>query len=81
MRLARFPALPLLAALALGVAARAADAVPARLERTVYAMGTSLRIDAEGPSEEGLRQATESAFRRPSSEGPSASMRSDVPIA
>ena len=63
MRFARFPAVPLLAALALGVAARAADAVPARLERTVYAMGTSLRIDAEGPSEEGLRQATESAFR------------------
>src|SRR5262252_1633146 len=63
MRFARFPALTLLTALVLGGSARAADAAPARLERTVYAMGTSLSIDAEGPSAEGLREVTEAAFR------------------
>jgi thiamine biosynthesis lipoprotein len=63
MRSARFSAVPLLTVLVVGGPSRAADPVPARLERTVYAMGTSLRIDAEGPSADGLRAATEAAFR------------------
>jgi thiamine biosynthesis lipoprotein len=60
--LARFPAVVLVSALAAG-AAWAADPVPARLERSVYAMGTRLSIEAEGPSPEALQQATEAAFR------------------
>jgi len=35
----------------------------ARLERSVYAMGTQLRLEVEGPSEEVLRAATEAAIR------------------
>ena len=38
-------------------------AATARLERTVYAMGTQLRLEVEGPSEPALRAATEAAIR------------------
>jgi len=63
MRSARFRAPLLLAALVMGGGARAADPAPARLERSVHAMGTRLSIDAEGPSPERLREATEAALR------------------
>ena len=64
MRRARLPTLVLVSALGMGgAAARAADPAPARLERSVHAMGTRLSIDAEGPSPEGLQGATEAAFR------------------
>jgi thiamine biosynthesis lipoprotein len=61
--LARFPAVVVVSALAMGGGARAADPAPARLERSVYAMGTRLNIEAEGPSSEVLQRATEVAFR------------------
>jgi len=63
MVLARSPAAVLISALAVGGAARATDPAPARLERSVYAMGTRLNVEAEGPSPELLRTATEAAFR------------------
>jgi thiamine biosynthesis lipoprotein len=47
-----------------GAAARAEEPVAAaRLERSVYAMGTRLSIEAEGPSSDVLQHATEAAFR------------------
>jgi FAD:protein FMN transferase len=49
--------------LVVGEASRAGTPAPARLERTVYAMGTQLRLEVEGPSEEVLRAATEAAIR------------------
>jgi len=52
-----------LVALVLAGPASAALPAPARLERSVYAMGTRLSVDAEGPSPEVLREATEAAFR------------------
>ena len=61
--LARFPAVVLVSALATGGGARAAEPAPARLERSVYAMGTRLNIEAEGPSSKVLQRATEAAFR------------------
>jgi thiamine biosynthesis lipoprotein len=56
-------ALALIPALLVAGAAGASGPALARLERNVYAMGTRLSIDAEGPSEETLRSATEAAFR------------------
>jgi len=56
-------ALGLIPALLVAGSVGAAGPAPARLERSVYAMGTRLSIDAEGPSEEALRSATEAAFR------------------
>jgi len=61
--LARFPTAVLISALAVGGNAWAAEPTPARLERSVYAMGTRLNIEAEGPSSEALQRATEAAFR------------------
>ncbi|HEY1333546.1 MAG TPA: FAD:protein FMN transferase, partial [Myxococcaceae bacterium] len=60
---AGLPAVVLVSALGMGGVVRAADPVPARLERSVYAMGTRLSIEAEGSSSEVLREATEAAFR------------------
>lgn len=59
------PRLPALATvLIIGWPVLAAAPVPtARLERSVYAMGTQLRLEVEGPSEPGLREATEAAIR------------------
>jgi FAD:protein FMN transferase len=59
----RSPAAVLISALAVGGAARATDPVPARLDRSVYAMGTRLNVEVEGASPEALRTATEAAFR------------------
>ncbi|HEY1908068.1 MAG TPA: FAD:protein FMN transferase [Myxococcaceae bacterium] len=56
-------ALGLIPALLVAGSVGATGPTPARLERSVYAMGTRLGIDAEGPSEEALRTATEAAFR------------------
>ena len=61
--LARLAAAVLISALGTGGVARAANPAPAHLERSVYAMGTRLRIDAEGPSSKVLQLATEAAFR------------------
>lgn len=63
MSFARLPAVLLFSALAMGGAARAADPAPARLERSVYSMGTVLNIEVEGPSSELLQTATEAAVR------------------
>jgi FAD:protein FMN transferase len=56
-------ALGLIPALLVAGSVGATGPVPSRLERSVYAMGTRLSIDAEGPSDEALRTATEAAFR------------------
>lgn len=56
-------ALGLIPALLVAGSVGATGPAPARLERSVYAMGTRLSIDAEGPSDEVLRTATEAAFR------------------
>ncbi|HET6983393.1 MAG TPA: FAD:protein FMN transferase [Myxococcaceae bacterium] len=56
-------AVGLIPALLVAGSVGATGSAPARLERSVYAMGTRLSIDAEGPSDEALRTATEAAFR------------------
>ena len=63
MLLARLPPVLLISALAVGGAARAADPAPARLERSVYSMGTVLNLEVEGPSADLLQSATEAAVR------------------
>lgn len=63
MRHIPLPAVVLLHVLVMAGAARAAEPAAARLERSVYAMGTRLSIEAEGPSAEVLSRATEAAFR------------------
>jgi FAD:protein FMN transferase len=63
MPAARLTVLTLIPAVLLAGAAGATGPAPARLERSVYSMGTRLSIDAEGPSAELLGRATEAAFR------------------
>lgn len=59
----RSVALTLLASLLPAPVVRAAERPPARLERSVYAMGTRLSLVAEGAAPDVLRSATEAAFR------------------
>lgn len=63
MRSARLVALVLIGPLGRGEADARPEEPPARLERSVYAMGTRLSIEAEGASPEVLQRATEAAFR------------------
>src|SRR5689334_15588681 len=64
VRTARLLALVLTGTLGTGGApARADEPATVRLERSVYAMGTRLSIEAEGPSPDVLQLATEAAFR------------------